>query len=713
MKTIPVQKLMTVSPARLKDGLRTNLKVVFEDGVTKELTFREIIINRYAWDVTITAYDLLRDYINNTLKLTHIPIISDFDITKYYKEGFYVKSTLNKTFEAIVKWITDNLLTTTHNRSIMDLVWKRMMEINNEIFNDVVFDNLDYATSLDIMSFLEIQLQPNLTKAMREVSEVDYNNRLDVDAKIDKTYRELHNIMTSEEFKNNPLAKGYISGTLKPSQVRQVLASRGSITNLNGELYKKPVASSFTSGLYDISEIAMESQTGAKSLKAAKDAVADSEYNARKLQLVTSRIERIADTDCGQTDYVNWFVAPEGDGYKGDFNNMIGSWYYDPKDKVEKVITAADKHLIGTTIKLRTAYNCKHPDKRCVCYKCFGMLSYNIPKHTHIGHLSTVEFTGQLTQLQLSFKHLTSSANALMVSYNPECTSYFENVEDDNTLIKMRKRYQIVLPDDKRAIVDNSKLNLTLKVASRSGRGLSDINKNTDVKKFTPTSVTFLYDMWIVVKNNDDVVTAEIPVIIRKGRRAGSFTTEFLAHYQQSKYTIDADGNYLIPLKGWDYNLPIILIPDVEFSYANFSKSIYNLFGMSSKKLRGGITSDDEAENKGLQEALLTRLFRELNTKLDVNIAFLSTIVRAFSVNDAEAGDYRLPQDNHDLVSTVNLTNMISHSSQSVAYAFQNHTKHMLSPKAFSNLNSINNIMDVFMCPNEAILEYKNNPIKS
>ena len=711
MQKIDVQRLMRVSPAKLKAGLKTNLEVVFEDGVSKKLTFREIIINRYVWEVIVVIDKIFKNHLNTHLKTDHIPIISKFDITNYYKEGFYVKSTLNKTFEAIIKWLTENLLTVTKDRSVMDLIWKRMMEINNELFNDVVFDNLNYVTSLDIMSFLDIQLQPNLTKAMKDVALSDYNNRAEVESRIEATYKELHNIMVSDKFKNNPLAKGYISGTLKPSQVRQVLASRGSITTLNGELYKKPIASSFTSGLYDISELAMESQTGAKSLKAAKDAVADSEYNARKLQLVTSRIERISDIDCGQTDYIDWYVMPPGEGYKGDFSNMIGSWYYDPTDKIEKVITVNDKHLIGTTIKLRAVHNCKSQDKRCVCYKCFGALAYNIPKHTHIGHLSTVAFSGQLTQLQLSFKHLTSSANALSVTYNPESHGYFESVEDDNTLIKMKKRYQIILPDDKRMIVDNSKLNLTIKVAGRSGRGLSDINPNTDVRRFTPTSVTSLYDMAIIVKNKDDVVTAEIPIIIRKGRRAGSFTADFLAYFQKTKYIIDADGNYLIPLKDWDYNLPIILIPDVEFNYANFSKSIYNLFGMSSKKVRAGNSADSEDENKGSQEALLVRLFRELNTKLDINIAFLGTIIRAFSANDSEAGDFRLPQSNHDKVGTVNLANMISHSSQSVVYAFQNHTKNMLSPKAFNQINSVNNIMDVFMCPNEAIYEYKNNPI--
>lgn len=701
---VKVEKLMKVSPQELNQGLKTNLTVVFSDGVKRDLTFREVVINRYVWE-------LLNRY-------PGVPVLSTFDITNYYVNGYYVTSTMNQAYEVIMEYLIHNVLEPSGSRSELKYIWEIMQKTFNAVYNELVFTNLDYITSLDINMFLDVQLNPELVKAMREVTTVNINNRQEVMASIENTYKVLHKILNSEEYHGNKIAQGYISKAMRPTQLRQVLASRGNITNLYDVLFKTPIASSFTSGLYNIAELAMESHTGAKALKATNTAVSDSEFFARKLQLVMSRVERVVDGDCGNHDYVDWYVSPEiKDGettMPAHLPFLVGKYYFNEETKSEELITRNHTNLIGKTIKLRVAYKCKHRDKRVICSKCMGHIAYNLPAHCHIGHFSVTIITDILTQKILSLKHEISSANTIDISINKEARRDFETKPNDNEYVYLKRRHVVTRVGGKREVLfDNKKhFSIAIKVAVSSARGLSDITPSTDVKRFSPIAVSVLYDMWLVKTNKETGEVKEISVDIKKDRRRGSFTTEFLLHIQKVQYDMDGDDNIIIPIDDWDMSKPIIMVPDVEFSYLSFGKAVAALFGANKNVSRRTESTDEESEVGGnSQDGFLYRLFTEINKKLNINIALLEVIVAGFSVTNYEADDFTVAHG-ADTASVRNIKTILCNSSAGAFYAYQEHLTTMTNPKIFRKTRPVNYILDVLLAPKETLEDYESNPIQ-
>lgn len=713
MNKVNVRKIMNKSVEEIRDGLRTNLIIVFDDNVERELSFREIILNRYIWDVT--------------LLFDNIPILNTFDISQYYTEDYYVSDTFNKAYETIVKYIIDNVLLPNNQRHRMAEIWKHIQLTFNRIYNEIVYNNLQYVGSLDIEEFLDIQLEPELIQAMRDVNNCNIENSKNVTSVMRDCYNKLDDILRSEKFHSNKVAQGYVSKTVKPGQVQQVLASKGVITNLNNEMYKKPIASSFTTGLTSIAEMAIEQQTGAKSLETSKTAVSDSEYMARKIQLVSDRLEHVVDGDCGSDKYIEWHVKPavtEGENRTlAHFPALIGKWYLNEETGQEEIIRKEDRSkLEGKTIKLRSVLKCKYLERGEVCSKCLGMLAYNIPEHGHIGHISTVSFTEKLTQFMLSLKHNIASASSLPIDINQEAKNDFECKKDDNVFVYIKSiAYQNTLKGRKQLFNNNSDFDIYLKVAERSARGLADISPTTDIHKFSPYAVSALYDMWMLKESRKTGELTVIPVQIRRDRKRGSFTLEFLEYVQQlgNKLQMDNEDHYIIPIRtkdsNWRLNRPIIQVPDVEFSYSNYAKEIGNIFGSSSSATARKRSAKEDQEEDGLsintQEGFLYRLFTALNeeekSRMNINIGLLEVVTVEFSINNFEENDFRLPRYDSDTVSTRNILTMLSNGSLGGAYAYQQHTDIMLSPGAFDVSHPVNHILDVYLCPEEAIKDFK------
>ncbi len=710
---VDVRKIMNKSIEEIRDGLKTNLIVRFDDNVERELSSREVILNRYVWDVT--------------LLFKNIPILNTFDITQYYEEGYYVSGTFNRAYEAIVKYIILNVLLKTGNRQPMAAIWEHIQITFNRIYNEVIYSHLEYVSSLDIEDFLHIQMEPELIEVMRRVDSFDSEDKMGVSRVIDECYTILDKILRSSKYHGNKVAQGYVSKTVKKGQVQQVLGCKGVITNLNNEMYKKAIGSTYTTGLTSIADMAIEQQTGAKSIMVSKTAVSQSEYLARKIQLVSDRLEHVLDGDCGSTEYLEWYVKPSVNTIDGKslphFPTLIGKWYLNEETGKEEIITKDDRSKIeGKTIKLRSPLKCKCLEHGCVCSKCLGILAYNIPEHGHIGHISTVSFTEKLTQFMLSLKHNIASASSLPITINNEARRDFYTKDDDNLFVYLKSKV-FEHDNDKGKLLynNNSDYDLYLKVAGRSARGLADITPTTEVRKFSPFAVTALYDMWLIKINRETGVVNEIRVDITKDRKRGSFTIDFLEHIQAlgEKLQMDTDGNYIIPVRTkdvlWRLNDPIIQVPDIEFSYSNYAKAIGNIFGASGDITTGkkSTLDDNEEDAKSIntQEGFLYRLFTEINeedkSKMNINIGLLEVVTVEFSVNDYEKNDFRLPRYQSKTVSTRNIKNILANGSLGGAYAYQQHTDTMLSPGAFDMSHPVNHIMDVYLCPEEAIADFK------
>ena len=278
LKVMSIKTLLKIDRVNLKLNLKHGGLIRFDDGVEVQYSKNEMVFLRYLLE-PIVRLDLV-----NELKLTSI-----IDIKKYFINNRYTGKTINsivsKLFEIIVKDFIrprrgDDLIpkdyvfgttlldytldkitinkNTTPSKEILVLFFKYCYEMNDDLWSNIVFENLEYTTGLDIRDFLDIQFEPELMDSIKEAGEKQTPEA------IEYTYQVLDKLMKSDKFRDNPIAVGYNAGTMNPAQLRQMLASRGFVTEITGQIFKRPVTNSFVLGMGEIYEMAIESRSGAK-----------------------------------------------------------------------------------------------------------------------------------------------------------------------------------------------------------------------------------------------------------------------------------------------------------------------------------------------------------------------------------------------------------------------------------------------------------------
>jgi len=665
VEAVPISAL-NIPPQELIDKLHSSLYIQFEDGAVVQLNSAEIKISR-----------LLYSVIWDNPEVAHVPIVSKYAIIHFYSEGVFTAKTMNSVFEKILEDIVAIVVKPAMCRDVLNSVYLSMQVAMNSIYNNIVQDNIQYAESINILDFLEIQLKPKLLDAIKSVVENPTVNQ------VNNTYDVLDTVMA--EMPNNVLAKAYMAGVLNLNQVKQMLASRGYVTEIKGQIFKKPIASSFVLGLRDVYSFAIESRAGAKALYMATDAIRSSEYLSRELQLVTMVVEKLVDGDCGSKDYTSWFVRPSSMTGKSDLVNLVGKYYLNEDTNQEEAITEQHVHLEGKTIKLRTALNCKLADKTAICTQCFGELSYGVPQHSGIGHYAATEITRVLTQSILSTKHLTSSATAATISLTLDAAKFF-NIKKNGYAFKSK-------------VLTKAKCNYKLLIQQTEAFGLKELAKPT-IDKINPNRVSRIESVSILI-TKPNTPAQWIPISIKDGQRYGCFTTPFLQYIldgEKGRLELDDNGRYVIDLTGWTTTIPIISMPEVEYSYLELVKSTKAMYKNSDT-------------NRETPEALLQKTFDLVNSRLNINSALLEVLAYAFSVVSIEDNDYslgrHLPDGTTPQVSRIK--DITTGRSLAGAYGWEEVLTTIKSPLSFRK-NTSGHPLDVLIDPTNVLLGYGLHP---
>lgn len=660
MGIVPVREFLKLTQHDILRGLRKDHDVRFEDDNVVRITYKEMILNRY-------LLSILDDY-------PTIPITSKYNVANYYNNGFYISTTINKFLEAAYEDIVNYIVKSTNDFGVLEIMFKKMFKILNSIYNEVVYDNLEYSTSMSILDFLDIQLDKDLLDAMRMVEKEK------TEEAVKNTYNILdRNIRTYPSLVKNPIAKGYISGTFNPGQVQQMLASRGFVTEIDNTIFKYPIASSFVLGMKDIYELAAESRTGAKSLYISTTAIQQSEYANREAQLNTMRIQRVKLIDCGNRDYITWNVR-EYDNGKNDLDNLIGKRYF-KEDGTEDIITKNHKHLINTTIKLRSVKHCKLASKDSICSHCLGELAYSFHNFSNVGYYCSTYLYSILTQKLLSTKHNVESASS--------GTLTLDMISEKFLNVKNKNGYSF-----KAGMIGVAKKNYKMIIAQKEGYGIKDLTPSLSLNNVIPNMVTRISTIILSVTENG--VETQHPINIKNQNRYGSLTHEFLEYIIQHGYELDNEDRYVIDINGWTNTDPFIVLPEVEFSYSNLSKSLQDKFKyMKSEDGGKGMTAT----------TLLGYLFDLVNSKLSINIAILEVIVYGFTVMNRESGNYDLGRfsDNDEVAS---LREIMKTNSIGAIAAWERVNVMLVSPVVFYGNNSLEHPLDVLLLPNETIANY-------
>jgi len=657
MLTIPAKRLMDFTPHDFNNRLKSSITVVYDDNVEVSHTSRELTINRY-------IFSILELFPN-------MDIVSKYSIHNYYVADYYVANTINRSMEAILEDIVTNYVNVHHDRSILEPVYEQMYLILEAIYNDVIYNHLEYVSSLCIRDFLDIQMVPRLLGAIDQV-----RVKKDLES-VTNTYDVLDEVIRNEPgLKNNPIAKGYISGTISADQIKQLLGSRGFVTEIDGTIFKYPIASSFVLGLDNIYEIAAESRSGAKALYLSNRAISLSEYFAREMQLTVMGVESLVDGDCGNKEYIEWTVTQD------DFKNIIGKHYF--SGSIERVITKESLEIIGTTINIRTSLRCKLTNKRHICTACFGELSNNIPLHSNLGHISITTPSGDISQKILSTKHITTSATSGSIACVGNMQDYFIVKNNDprgiyafraNGISRKRSIYKLHIPQDQ-------------------GFGIKDITPSTDVRKLNLSRITKLTNIYLSIEDTGKVNM--IPLEIGAPSRPGFLSADFLEHIKIQGYDLDDSDRFSIDLSGWKAGIPVIGLPQIEFSYIELAKAIKNDF----KGMRTDV---------GTPEAFLHRTFDLINSKLNINLALIEVIVYGSLAKDITNGDFDMGR-NSETASPTKMMNIITKRSCGGSYAWEYVKATLLSPSSYYGNNLIDHPLDIMLDPEATMRDHCGQP---
>lgn len=631
---VPVRNLIRHNSEELRNKLKCSITIEYDDAEVKSKPQEAILMSM-----------ILKIIPNNN------QILSKYHITNYYTNNFFTKSSINKCFEVILEDIvrSDNRYI---NRENLKPIYKRMFQINNDIYNTIACKEHRFVTGIHIQDLLDIQMDKRLLKS------IDNAKRKPSPNSINKTYEVLEEVI--KDNRDNTISKYYLSGTVNANQIKQLLGSRGYITELNNALFKYPVTSSFTLGMQSLYDLAIESRAGAKALYLSNKAVQDTEYFARELQLITMSLERLVDTDCGSTNYLEWFIKD-----KDDLERLLGK-YLDTGNP----ITKDDTHLINNIVKLRTPLTCNLPNPSEICSKCFGELAYTIATHSNIGHFCSTIVTQKLTQSILSTKHLATSATGANFNIKEELKGLI-TYRNNNLFFNSK--------------IDTKKLNVVMKIVQDEFKQLTVLRTIENIKNISVSNLSKLYNVNIVINNKEYILTQ------KETNKYVSLSHSMLFYILDNYSEIDITKDVLeINLNKYIqelYTEPFMVIPNIEYNFLSLSRSIKSLIR----------TIDTE---KTTPEQVLQELYNLVNSKLNVNLAILEVIVTALQCNTKDNFNISKDVNNKQIVKS---TAIIKRRSMSAAYDWEKVIDNVLSPFSYYRKGIQSHPLDSMIIPNISI----------
>lgn len=546
-----------------------------------------------------------------------------------------------------------------------------------------ITDNIDniftqmaepYVATIDAMDIVQVLQHPEVRAIIEETDRTETSLRL-TDEKLEKL------LMTSKDFDRNGLV---LAARTKSSNIRQILQSiglRGYHTEVDGARLSEPTMGNYALGLRRPYDLLAGSLEASKSLYYADSQIQDTEYFGRRLQLLTMVVEKIHYEDCGSTNYIDWMVQgpsfdENGDQvFPGDIQFMVGKKYIHPDTNQLETIKGDEKELIGRYIRLRSPMTCRTPNQHHVCHVCFGDLALNIPEKTNIGFLCAATMTQQATQNLLSNKHLAASSLGMMIILTQMLSMFF---------LTNRGKNKYILKSHLR------EMNPSMIITKDQVKGLSDIREVTDQKNINPRAISEVSEF--TLKLTDSSGVTDWPVVVEQNKRHTVFTLEFLEYLLEVGWEINEQGHFVFDLVDWDFDEPILELPDAEYNYADHAHQI-------------ALVIESNVKNSGSRQPVptLQELFKLTNSKLNVNLVCLEVIMYACMIpykGSVEMG--------RDAVSPVlgSADYLLYGRSASSAYAYEKQASFIMNPQSFFLLGRPDSPMDVAVAPKEVIEHY-------
>ena len=183
-------------------------------------------------------------------------------------------------------------------------------------------------------------------------------------------------------------------------QVKQLILTRGFISNFDGEILPQPIKNSLVEGLTP-EEFFFSTYGCRKGLLDVALNTGTSGYLSRKLIFTCANLQIDPELDdCGTEDFLEVDVKNDRKA------RMLFNRYYKTPGGLEKITAENYKSIIGKKIEIRSPILCRSPK---ICRKCYGDL-YRTLNSRFVGVIAAQTLGERGTQLVLRTFHTSGSA---------------------------------------------------------------------------------------------------------------------------------------------------------------------------------------------------------------------------------------------------------------------------------------------------------------
>lgn len=659
---ILAKSLLQYRTRELWEMLTGEFTLHFDDGEVST-NYKEVLFSSYVWD-------LLREFPISSMKKAYF--IQDSLDKGNYRANTHLKMLSEVVWDVYREHVFSHNQTKEGEWEFRKYLRRRVAEIYNLIYNDLSLRLEEYVTSLDILDLIEVSDHPKIKKANESV--------IPTQKSINKVYDAIQSVLNDpESLPGNAVGKIIRSGNANPGQINQCLGPRGFVTDIDSNIFRNPVLTSYLRGVHKMHDSLIDSRLAAKSLIFSKKPLQQAEFFSRRLQLMNQVVRNLHFRDCGSKHYLQWHVRGphESEGHKlpGDLKNLRGAWYV-KEDGTEDWIRGDEKELIGQTINLRNPIYCQDADRLGICSKCFGQLSFSTFKDCNIGQYSWTFVAEKSTQSVLSVKHYDGSSVVDSIYITEDLKEYLKVSAGGSSYLLSEK-------------LQGKRVKLILH--PENAEGINDIKKVSDIRKLNITRVTSTDEIGIEITDDIDSSLVSVPIGMR-GRR-GSFTYDFLNFVKEKGFSVNIKHNYVFDLEGWDWTKPFMVLPLKHYDMGYHSMLISHMIESSIDQMK--IRDTDVSV-----DAFLTEFFDLVNTKLSVNIAPLSVVVLGIMVVSAMDENYSLPRGYTDSGLGV-MRRIMSRRSLSALLAYQGQRDAIKDPISYIGQNRISHPFDDIVMPEE------------
>lgn len=486
----------------------------------------------------------------------------------------------------------------------------------------------DYVTSIDLLDLIQTMRSPELDEIVRKPLET-HKGVLFVERDLKERGKQLMKLIsTPGALTTNKIWPHAVSGAFKDDQFSQLCIAYGPRSDITDEVLPHIMTCSGISGMRSVEDMVTESSSSKKSTYFNTTIICDAQTLHTCLKLAVSALHKMYPLSeaCGNSHRVSYVVR---EGYSRNFLNKV-CWL----DGKKRVITR-DNHteFAGKTIEVLDVSSCEYTDG--ICARCAGRAPNEEWFETNLSDLTeeqqalfdytwphvwkyfpdiklakyvVSEICRMLSQKVLSTKHIVMVILAILKLSKQAKLFYRVDVIEDKDTERVGLFFQDELWED---YMDGY---LALPV--------DDIGHPKEVSDEDSTAMEY----GVLTKCGFVHSPAERPKLFAIGEESSRhvLTKEFFAYMRQcrSQIVCPPPGTrhknvYLVPLHGWDKNLPILETMDINDDMVAYVKTTENFF-------RSKIATYDSVSSA--IQGLTDFLYRKSNP----NIFFVEVLFKAF-----------------------------------------------------------------------------------